>query len=377
MNTAEALHHGNSQPLYRPSPGTAIPSGRLIKSSTRKIIPLSQPTNIDIPKRSATKIIRPARFSQPSSKAPQHVPMGKMVISGFLVGAISSAIVVQSQRTTTLPSSGAMLGFISGELRSQTRPLTNTSRRVASVLPNLAPTLERQVRPAYHPTSTEPQIQTARDGGGDETKRSFRLASFSTTLHTSTPDAAPSRAVRATLSLATPARQQNIQVPQGPLPRNTLARVLSIISKYAPKSQNPVSLAQAIVKESAAQGYDPLFVAAVIKSESTFNSRARSNKGAQGLMQIMPATGAWLSAKNDIPKGKLTDPGHNLKLGISYLKHLESEYNGDRMFTLVAYNWGPGHVESASGGKRRIPKECMTYALKILGDYHRWRAGVI
>ena len=94
-------------------------------------------------------------------------------------------------------------------------------------------------------------------------------------------------------------------------------------------------------------------------------------------MQIMPATGAWLIEKNELPKGHLSDPDHNLRLGISYLKHLDQEYRGNKMFTLVAYNWGPGHVESAAGGKRRIPKQCLTYALKILGDYQRWRSGLI
>jgi soluble lytic murein transglycosylase-like protein len=129
------------------------------------------------------------------------------------------------------------------------------------------------------------------------------------------------------------------------------AKVHSIVKKYAPKHKNPGLLAEAIVKEAAVQGYDPLFVAAVIKSESTFNATARSNKGAQGLMQIMPATGAWLAEKESMPRGKLTNPGHNLKLGISYLKQLEAEFAGNRVFTLVAYNWGPGHLERAADGK--------------------------
>jgi soluble lytic murein transglycosylase-like protein len=94
-------------------------------------------------------------------------------------------------------------------------------------------------------------------------------------------------------------------------------------------------------------------------------------------MQIMPATGAWLVARNDLPRKKLTDPGHNLRLGISYLKYLEESYSGNRVFALVAYNWGPGHVERATGGRKRIPKECMKYALKIIQDYRRWSLGSI
>ena len=89
-------------------------------------------------------------------------------------------------------------------------------------------------------------------------------------------------------------------------------------------------------------------------------------------MQIMPKTGAWLADQAAIPRRRLTDPGHNLQLGISYLKQLEAEYKGNRMLTLVAYNWGPGHVESASAGSRRVPGEVMQYAIKILNDYRRW-----
>jgi len=203
------------------------------------------------------------------------------------------------------------------------------------------------------------------DIGGGGGRKLVRLASFVAMPHEAqtssvTPKLVPVAAAAVTHS-----------------PRGTVARVHSIIRKYAPKYQNPHTLAEAIVAESRSQNYDPLFVAAVIKAESTFNPMARSHKGAQGLMQIMPATGAWLAKRNDLPRGKLTDTGHNLRLGINYLKHLESEFSGNKVFTLVAYNWGPGHVRSATDGKRRIPKECMTYARKILSDYQRWQSGLI
>jgi soluble lytic murein transglycosylase len=155
-----------------------------------------------------------------------------------------------------------------------------------------------------------------------------------------------------------------------------LNKVHHIIKEHAPRHRSSRELAEAIIAESAAQNFDPLFVAAVIKSESTFNAMARSHVGAQGLMQIMPKTGAWLAAKEESSRGRLTDPGYNLKLGIRYLKYLEGLYGGNRMFSLIAYNWGPGRVESAADGKRRVPPEVTTYALKILKDYRRWRADV-
>lgn len=157
-------------------------------------------------------------------------------------------------------------------------------------------------------------------------------------------------------------------------PTSTLSqRVLKIIQLYAPKHGDPKALAERIVRESVRQEYDPLFVAAVIKSESGFNSLARSHVGARGLMQIMPATGAYMADKLNIQKLQLYDSDQNLKLGIAFLKELEASYGGDKVMTLVAYNWGPGHVELAGKGKRRIPGDVMRYAVKILNDYRRWR----
>jgi len=172
------------------------------------------------------------------------------------------------------------------------------------------------------------------------------------------------------------ARAASVPPPAPPKNGEELAalegQVFRVLKRHGKPVQNGKDLAAAIVREAVAQEYDPVFVAAVIKSESAFNSLARSHKGAQGLMQIMPKTGAWLADQQSIPRGKLTDPGHNLKLGISYLKQLEQEYGGNRVLTLIAYNWGPGHLASASSGGRRVPGEVMQYAVKILNDYRRW-----
>lgn len=152
------------------------------------------------------------------------------------------------------------------------------------------------------------------------------------------------------------------------------SHVLRIISRYGKRGVDRRSLASAIVAESLRQNYDPLFVAAVIKSESAFNTYARSYVGAQGLMQIMPATARYVEDSNALPRGSLSDPGHNLRLGVKYLKYLESMYNGNRVLTLMAYNWGPGHVEKTiKGGRRRgVPREVVNYALRILSDHSRW-----
>ena len=152
------------------------------------------------------------------------------------------------------------------------------------------------------------------------------------------------------------------------------AHVLRVISRHGKRGIDRRSLASAIVSESIRQNYDPLFVAAVIKSESAFNTYARSYVGAQGLMQIMPATARYVESMNEIPRGNLSDPGHNLQLGVKYLKYLEEMYKGNRILTLMAYNWGPGHVDrTIKGGSRRgVPREVVNYALRILGDHAQW-----
>jgi soluble lytic murein transglycosylase-like protein len=150
-----------------------------------------------------------------------------------------------------------------------------------------------------------------------------------------------------------------------------------IVRTYGAGVVDARDLAGSIVLASHRQNYDPILVTAVIKAESAFNPTALSEKGARGLMQLMPKTAEWVANSNGVPRKTLYDPSFNIRLGIAYLKDLEEGYNGNLLFTLVAYNWGPGHVQSAAEGKRRLPRECMKYALSILRDYNQWKKGQI
>ena len=153
-------------------------------------------------------------------------------------------------------------------------------------------------------------------------------------------------------------------------------KLVDIIRRSGKKVEDPYLLATKIINESAREQFDPLFVAAVIKSESAFDRFATSNVGAKGLMQIMPKTGEFierLKGYEPVMGMRLTDSNYNVRLGVAYLKHLEELYDGNRVFVLTAYNWGPGRVEDAMNGKRRIPKDVMNYALKILSDHRTWR----
>lgn len=123
-------------------------------------------------------------------------------------------------------------------------------------------------------------------------------------------------------------------------------------------TRDRVSLYDDIIERHAAtHGVRPELVRAVIQVESGFNARARSHKGAMGLMQLMPATAAELGVDNP------WDPSENIRGGVSYLAGLLRRFNDERL-ALAAYNAGPGAVERYG---QQVPpyKETQDYVRKI------------
>ena len=113
-----------------------------------------------------------------------------------------------------------------------------------------------------------------------------------------------------------------------------------------------------IAAVSEAHGVDPMLVRALIQVESNYRPRARSPKGAMGLMQLMPSTAREYKVRNPF------DPRANIEAGIKHLKSLIDRFAGKVELGLAAYNAGEGAVKKFNG----VPpyRETRNYVSKIL-----------
>jgi soluble lytic murein transglycosylase len=113
---------------------------------------------------------------------------------------------------------------------------------------------------------------------------------------------------------------------------------------------NAKKLAKLIVKEcSNYDNLDPYLILAVIQVESEFSPKAKSKRGAIGLMQVMPGTAEYIAKEMGVDydgKKSLYDPFLNVKLGIHYLSLLTDKYDSTEN-ALDAYNYGPSNFEKA------------------------------
>lgn len=130
---------------------------------------------------------------------------------------------------------------------------------------------------------------------------------------------------------------------------------------YAPHALNPQQITSLVDDASASNGVPPGLVRAVIMAESAGDPSAVSMAGAQGLMQLMPATSADCGIVNPF------EPTQNVQCGTQYLKELLHRYHGDATLAVAAYNAGPGAVDRYHG----VPPyaETRAYVARVISAY--------
>lgn len=143
------------------------------------------------------------------------------------------------------------------------------------------------------------------------------------------------------------------------------------LSEHGPSAKTGLAVSQralpyAAMINSAADATmtDAALLHAVIKTESAYQPQARSARGAQGLMQLMPATARQLGVSN--PR----DPAQNILAGARYLQQLRQQFNDNLPLALAAYNAGPAAVVRHGN---TIPPyaETQAYVPRVMQEYQR------
>lgn len=142
----------------------------------------------------------------------------------------------------------------------------------------------------------------------------------------------------------------------------------------------PINYQDEIKQNCENYSIDEYFVCALIFAESSFKDDAISNKGAIGLMQIMPDTGEWAAEKiglEDYSVEMLSDPKININIGCWYLAYLSDRFDSDAKKVLAAYNAGPSNVDewtTEDGTLGDIPfNETSKYLVRVQRYYEIYR----
>jgi soluble lytic murein transglycosylase len=160
---------------------------------------------------------------------------------------------------------------------------------------------------------------------------------------------------------------------------------LPLVQKTVNEFSLPLTNADVIRQQAAQKHLDPALIAAVIYAETKFDPRS-SAAGAEGLMQIMPQTAAFLahrSGATTFTTADLGTPSVNIAYGSYYLRYLLDEYHGNTTLALAAYNGGESNVNRwiadahAQGhtltvGEIPFP-ETRAYVTRVLSAERRYR----
>ena len=158
-----------------------------------------------------------------------------------------------------------------------------------------------------------------------------------------------------------------MQVPSSQVSEITLLADLPNTQQTgAPLTKSPVNSATSyddlLIQAAIQQGLEPEFVRSVARIESNLRQDAVSNKGAIGLMQLMPGTATLLGVDPHSAEG-------NVLGGAKFLRELLLKYNGDPALALAAYNAGPGAVQKYNGVPPYL--ETRQYIIRVLREYKK------
>lgn len=133
--------------------------------------------------------------------------------------------------------------------------------------------------------------------------------------------------------------------------------------------ENQKRFAPLVAQAAHAYQIEEALLQAVISTESGYEPRAVSPKGAIGLMQVMPATGKRFGVLN------LNDPSKNIEAGARYLRALLHQFDNDLQLVLAAYNAGENAVLRHG---RRIPpyRETREYVPRVLALYKKFQTKI-
>ena len=128
---------------------------------------------------------------------------------------------------------------------------------------------------------------------------------------------------------------------------------------------NTAAYASEIRSAATQHGVDEAIVRAIIHAESSFNANAMSRVGAQGLMQLMPATARRFGVSNAF------DAGQNIRGGVQYLAWLLKRYNGDLALAAAGYNAGEGAVDKYKGVPPYSETRRYVERVRVLAERYR------
>jgi len=145
------------------------------------------------------------------------------------------------------------------------------------------------------------------------------------------------------------------------VPRRPLSCVASNGLDLQLQDRRRAKLVVAIYELAPQYDLDPALVLEVVRAESNFDPRARSHKGALGLMQLIPSTARRFGVRDPF------EPMQNLRGGMAYLRWLYDRFDGDLRLILAGYNAGEAAVEQHGG----VPPytETREYVRRILQRY--------